>query len=171
LSYTALFCARSRRAKTRMILRATWDANSRTCGRASGQSKPGQTVIEAISGNTGIGLAMVCAQNGYPLVITMDETLSVERRKLMRFLGAKVVLTPAAQRGMGMVIKAFELAKARGWFLTRQFENEANPDIHSRTTGTNLWRRRYRCINSMHWRDRPPHRMSATRQVVQVHFL
>jgi cysteine synthase A len=104
----------------------------------AGQLKPGQTVIEATSGNTGIGLAMVCAQKGYPLVITMAETFSVERRKLMRFLGAKVVLTPAGQRGMGMVTKAFELAKARGWFLTRQFENEANPDIHSRTTAREI---------------------------------
>jgi cysteine synthase A len=81
---------------------------------------------------------MVCAQKGYPLVVTMAETFSVERRKLMRFLGAKVVLTPAAQRGMGMVAKANELAKARGWFLTRQFENEANPDIHSRTTAREI---------------------------------
>ena len=104
----------------------------------SGQLKPGQTVIEATSGNTGIGLAMVCAQKGYPLVVTMAETFSVERRKLMRFLGAKVVLTPAAQRGMGMVIKAVELAKTRGWFLTRQFENEANPDFHSRTTALEI---------------------------------
>jgi cysteine synthase A len=104
----------------------------------SGQLKSGQTVIEATSGNTGIGLAMVCAQKGYPLVVTMAETFSVERRKLMRFLGAKVVLTPAAQRGMGMVTKAVELAKARGWFLTRQFENEANPDIHSRTTAREI---------------------------------
>jgi cysteine synthase A len=104
----------------------------------AGQLKPGQTVIEATSGNTGIGLAMVCAQKGYPLVVTMAETFSVERRKLMRFLGAKVVLTPAAQRGIGMVAKATELAKARGWFLTRQFENEANPDIHSRTTAREI---------------------------------
>src|ERR1700728_3236533 len=104
----------------------------------SGELKPGQTVVEATSGNTGIGLAMVCAAKGYPLVITMAETFSVERRKLMRFLGAKVVLTPAAQRGMGMVTKAFELAKARGWFLTRQFEHEANPDIHSRTTAREI---------------------------------
>jgi cysteine synthase A len=104
----------------------------------SGELKPGLTVIEATSGNTGIGLAMVCAQKGYPLVITMAETFSVERRKLMRFLGAKVVLTPAAQRGMGMVTKAVELAKAHGWFLTRQFENEANPDIHSRTTAREI---------------------------------
>jgi cysteine synthase A len=104
----------------------------------SGQLKPGQTVIEATSGNTGIGLAMVCAQKGYPLVVTMAETFSVERRKLMRFLGAKVVLTPAAQRGMGMVAKAMELATTRGWFLTRQFENEANPDMHSRTTAREI---------------------------------
>ena len=104
----------------------------------AGQLRPGQTVIEATSGNTGIGLAMVCAQKGYPLVVTMAETFSVERRKLMRFLGAKVVLTPAALRGMGMVTKAVELARARGWFLTRQFENEANPDIHSRTTAREI---------------------------------
>jgi cysteine synthase A len=104
----------------------------------SGDLKPGQTVIEATSGNTGIGLAMVCAQKGYPLVVTMAETFSVERRKLMRFLGAKVVLTPAAQRGVGMVDKAVELAKTHGWFLTRQFENEANPDMHSRTTAREI---------------------------------
>jgi cysteine synthase A len=104
----------------------------------TGKLKPGQTVIEATSGNTGIGLAMVCAQKGYPLVVTMAETFSVERRKLMRFLGAKVVLTPAAERGMGMVRKANELAEAHGWFLTRQFENEANPDIHSRTTAVEI---------------------------------
>jgi cysteine synthase A len=103
-----------------------------------GELKPGQTVIEATSGNTGIGLAMVCAQKGYPLVVTMAETFSVERRKLMRFLGAKVVLTPAALRGMGMVMKAQELAKTHGWFLTRQFENEANPDMHSRTTAREI---------------------------------
>jgi len=104
----------------------------------SGALKPGQTVIEATSGNTGIGLAMVCAQKGYPLVVTMAETFSVERRKLMRFLGAKVVLTPAAERGLGMVNKAAELAKTHGWFLTRQFENEANPDMHSRTTAREI---------------------------------
>jgi cysteine synthase len=104
----------------------------------SGELKPGQTVIEATSGNTGIGLAMVCAQKGYPLVVTMAEQFSVERRKLMRFLGAKVVLTPAALRGMGMVNKAVELAKTHGWFLTRQFENEANPDMHSRTTAREI---------------------------------
>ena len=104
----------------------------------SGKLKPGQTVIEATSGNTGIGLAMVCAQKGYPLVVTMTETFSIERRKLMRFLGAKVVLTPAAERGLGMVNKAIELAEAHGWFLTRQFENEANADMHSRTTAREI---------------------------------
>ncbi len=106
----------------------------------SGALKPGQTVIEATSGNTGIGLAMVCAQKGYPLVVTMAESFSVERRKLMRFLGAKVVLTPAAERGTGMVRKAVELAETHGWFLTRQFENEANPDMHSRTTAREILR-------------------------------
>ena len=104
----------------------------------SGALRPGQTVVEATSGNTGIGLAMVCAQKGYPLVVTMAESFSVERRKLMRFLGAKVVLTPAAQKGTGMVNKAIELAEKHGWFLTRQFENEANPDIHSRTTAKEI---------------------------------
>ncbi len=104
----------------------------------TGKLKPGQTVIEATSGNTGIGLAMVCAQKGYPLVVTMAETFSVERRKLMRFLGAKVVITPAAARGSGMVAKAVELAETHGWFLTRQFENEANADMHSRTTAKEI---------------------------------
>jgi cysteine synthase len=104
----------------------------------TGKLKPGQTVIEATSGNTGIGLAMVCAQKGYPLVVTMAETFSVERRKLMRFLGAKVVLTPAAEKGIGMVNKAIELANTHGWFLTRQFENEANADMHSRTTAREI---------------------------------
>jgi len=104
----------------------------------SGHLKPGQTVIEATSGNTGIGLAMVCAQKGYPLVVTMSESFSVERRKLMRFLGAKVILTPAAEKGMGMVNKAVELAETHGWFMTRQFENEANPDMHSRTTAREI---------------------------------
>jgi len=106
----------------------------------TGKLKPGQTVIEATSGNTGIGLAMVCAQKGYPLVVTMAESFSVERRKLMRFLGAKVVITPAAERAMGMVKKANELAAANGWFLTRQFENEANADYHSRTTAQEIVR-------------------------------
>jgi len=104
----------------------------------SGALKPGQTVIEATSGNTGIGLAMVCAQKGYPLVVTMAESFSVERRRLMRFLGAKVILTPAPEGGTGMVRKANELAKAHGWFLTRQFENEANADYHSRTTAREI---------------------------------
>ena len=104
----------------------------------TGALKPGQTVIEATSGNTGIGLAMVCAQKGYPLVVTMAESFSVERRKLMRFLGAKVVLTPAPAGGTGMVKKAIELAEANGWFLTRQFENEANADFHSRTTAREI---------------------------------
>src|ERR1700726_1801488 len=104
----------------------------------TGKLKPGQTVVEATSGNTGIGLAMGCAAKGYPLVVTMAETFSVERRRLMRFLGAKVVITPAAERGMGMVKKAVELAETHGWFLTRQFENEANADMHSRTTAREI---------------------------------
>ncbi|MBF9033219.1 cysteine synthase A [Rhodobacterales bacterium HKCCE2091] len=103
-----------------------------------GSLKPGQTVIEATSGNTGIGLAIVCAQKGYPLVVTMAESFSVERRKLMRFLGAKVVLTPASEKGTGMVRKACELAKAHGWFLARQFENPANPEIHAETTAREI---------------------------------
>src|SRR5688572_15132572 len=104
----------------------------------SGALKPGQMVVEATSGNTGIGLAMVCAQKRYPLVVTMAETFSVERRRLMRFLGAQVVLTPAAAGGTGMVQKAIELAETHGWFLTRQFENEANADFHSRTTAREI---------------------------------
>lgn len=104
----------------------------------SGTLKPGQTVIEATSGNTGIALAMVCAQRGYPLVVTMAESFSVERRKLMRFMGAKVVLTPAPLKGSGMVQKAKELAEKNGWFLTRQFENEANANIHSSTTAPEI---------------------------------
>ncbi|MEP1208052.1 MAG: pyridoxal-phosphate dependent enzyme [Rhizobiaceae bacterium] len=106
----------------------------------SGELSPGQTVVEATSGNTGIGLAMVCAQKGYPLVITMAENFSVERRQLMRFLGAKVVLTPASEKGSGMVAKAEELAAAHGWFLPRQFENQANADMHSRTTAVEILR-------------------------------
>ncbi|HWO12129.1 MAG TPA: pyridoxal-phosphate dependent enzyme [Polyangiaceae bacterium] len=104
----------------------------------SGALTPGQTVIEATSGNTGIGLAMVCAQKGYPLVIVMAENFSVERRRLMRFLGAKVILTPAAQKGSGMLAKALELAEAHGWFLTRQFENEVNADVHTETTAREI---------------------------------
>jgi cysteine synthase len=104
----------------------------------SGALKPGQTVIEATSGNTGIGLAMVCAQKGYPLVLVMAESFSIERRKLMRFLGAKVVLTPPAEGATGMVKKTIALAKKNGWFYTRQFENEANADYHSRTTAREI---------------------------------
>ena len=104
----------------------------------SGAIKPGQTVIEATSGNTGIGLAMVCAQKGYPLVVTMAESFSLERRKMMRFLGAKVVLTPAALKGSGMLAKAVELAEEHNWFLVRQFENEANANAHSRTTAPEI---------------------------------
>jgi cysteine synthase A len=104
----------------------------------SGELKPGQTVIEATSGNTGIGLAMVCAAKGYPLVVTMAESFSIERRRLMRFLGAKVILTPPAARAIGMIEKTIELAKAHGWFMTRQFENEANADYHSKTTAPEI---------------------------------
>jgi cysteine synthase len=118
--------------KDRLALGVIEDAEQK------GQLKPGQTVVEATSGNTGIGLAMVCAQKGYPLVVTMAESFSVERRRLMRFLGAKVVLTPAPAGGTGMVEKAKELAKKHGWFMTRQFENEANADYHSRTTAREI---------------------------------
>jgi len=104
----------------------------------SGELKPGQTVIEATSGNTGIGLAMVCAQKGYQLVVTMAENFSIERRKMMRFLGAKVVLTPASEKGTGMLKKAEELADAHGWFLCRQFTNEANANVHSATTAQEI---------------------------------
>jgi cysteine synthase A len=104
----------------------------------SGALKPGQTVVEATSGNTGIGLAMVCAQKGYPLVVTMADSFSVERRRLMRFLGARVVLTPRAQKGTGMYMKAVELANKHGWFLARQFETEANADIHEATTAREI---------------------------------
>ena len=104
----------------------------------TGALKPGQTVVEATSGNTGIALAMVCASKGYPFVAVMSETFSVERRKVMRILGAKVILTPAAERGSGMVRKAEELARTHGWFLARQFENEANPAYHRSTTGPEI---------------------------------
>lgn len=104
----------------------------------SGDLRPGQTVIESTSGNTGLGLAMVCAQKGYPLVIVMAENFSVERRKLLRFLGAKVILTPAAQRGTGMFALAERLAEAHGWYLCRQFENEANAEAHSATTAREI---------------------------------
>jgi cysteine synthase A len=103
-----------------------------------GSLKPGQTVIEATSGNTGIGLAMVCAAKGYPLVVTMAESFSVERRKLMRFLGAKVVLTPAPLGATGMIEKTKELAAANGWWMSRQFENDANPEYHAKTTAQEI---------------------------------
>ena len=118
--------------KDRLALGIIEDAERR------GTLRPGQTVIEATSGNTGIGLAMVCAVKGYPLVVTMAENFSVERRRMMRFLGARVVLTPAAQKGTGMLVKAVELARAHDWFLCRQFENEANADMHSRTTAPEI---------------------------------
>jgi cysteine synthase len=104
----------------------------------SGALKPGQTVVEATSGNTGIALAMVCAAKGYPFVAVMVETFSIERRKIMRMLGAKVLLTPAAERGSGMVRRAEELARKNGWFLARQFENPANPSYHRQTTGPEI---------------------------------
>src|SRR5262245_20979033 len=104
----------------------------------SGRLSPGQTVVEATSGNTGIGLAMVCARKGYPLVVVMAENFSLERRKLMRFLGAKVVLTLAWRKGTGMLAKAAELAEVHGWFHCRQFDNEANADIHTRTTALEI---------------------------------
>lgn len=118
--------------KDRLALGAVEDAEKK------GELKPGQTVIEATSGNTGIGLAMVCAAKGYPLVVTMAESFSIERRRLMRFLGAKVILTPPSAGGTGMVEKAKELAAKHGWFMTRQFENEANADMHSRTTAREI---------------------------------
>jgi cysteine synthase len=105
---------------------------------ARGTLKPGQTVVEATSGNTGIALAMVCAAKGYPFVAVMVETFSVERRKIMRMFGARVILTPAAERGQGMVRKAEELSKKHGWFLARQFENPANPAYHRSTTGPEI---------------------------------
>jgi len=118
--------------KDRLALAIIEDAEAR------GVLKPGQTVVEATSGNTGIALAMVCAAKGYPFVATMVETFSVERRKLMRFLGAKVILTPAAERGSGMVRKAKELSEKNGWFLANQFSNPANPRYHSTTTGPEI---------------------------------
>jgi cysteine synthase A len=118
--------------KDRMAAAVIEDAERR------GLLKPGQTVVEATSGNTGIGLAMVCAQKGYPLVLTMAESFSVERRKLLRFLGARVVLTPAGEKGSGMLNKAVELAGKHGWFLCRQFENDANADVHTRTTAREI---------------------------------
>ncbi len=120
--------------KDRLAFAIVADAEKR------GILKPGQTVVEATSGNTGIALAMVCAAKGYPFVATMADSFSVERRKVMRGLGAKVILTPAAERGTGMVRKAEELAEKHGWFLARQFENPANPEFHRQTTGPEILR-------------------------------
>lgn len=118
--------------KDRLAIAIIEDAEQR------GLLKPGQTVIEATSGNTGIALAMVCAAKGYPFVAVMVETFSVERRKIMRMLGAKVILTAAAERGTGMIRKAEELARKHGWFAARQFENLANPAYHRNTTGPEI---------------------------------
>lgn len=118
--------------KDRLAIAIIEDAEKR------GVLKPGQTVVEATSGNTGIALAMVCAAKGYPFVAIMAETFSIERRKIMRMLGAKVILTPAAERGTGMVRKAAELAQKHGWFLANQFDNEANPAYHRQTTGPEI---------------------------------
>jgi cysteine synthase len=120
--------------KDRLAIAIIEDAERR------GTIKPGQTVVEATSGNTGIALAMVCAVKGYPFVAIMSDSFSVERRKLMRILGAKVILSPAAERGSGMVKKAEEMAKKHGWFLARQFENPANPEYHRNTTGPEILR-------------------------------
>ncbi|HMF08609.1 MAG TPA: cysteine synthase A, partial [Thermoanaerobaculia bacterium] len=120
--------------KDRLAIAIIEDAERR------GALKPGQTVIEATSGNTGIALAMVCAVKGYPFVALMSDSFSVERRKLMRILGAKVILVPAAERATGMVKKAEEMAKSKGWFLAQQFENPANPEYHRQTTGPEILR-------------------------------
>lgn len=120
--------------KDRLAIAIVNDAEQR------GLLKPGQTVVEATSGNTGISLAMVCAAKGYGFVATMADSFSIERRKVMRGLGAKVILTPAAERGTGMVRKAEELAEKHGWFLARQFENPANPEYHRNTTGPEILR-------------------------------
>ncbi len=118
--------------KDRLALGVIEDAEQR------GELSPGQTIVEATSGNTGIGLAMVCAQKGYPLVLVMAESFSVERRKLMRFLGANVILTPAAKKGTGMVLKAKELAEKHGWWQSKQFDNPANADMHAKTTAIEI---------------------------------
>jgi cysteine synthase len=120
--------------KDRLAIAIIEDAEQR------GAIRPGQTVVEATSGNTGIALAMVCAVKGYPFVAVMADSFSVERRKLMRVLGGRVILTPAAERGTGMVRKAEELAKKHGWFLAQQFENPANPELHRRTTAEEIWK-------------------------------
>ncbi len=118
--------------KDRLAIAIIEDAEAR------GTLRPGQTVVEATSGNTGIALAMVCAAKGYPFVSVMVETFSVERRKIMRMFGARVILTPAAERGSGMVRKAAELAQKHGWFLAQQFDNPANPAYHRSTTGPEI---------------------------------
>jgi cysteine synthase A len=118
--------------KDRLAFAIVYDAEKR------GLLKPGQTVVEATSGNTGIALAMVCAARGYGFVAIMAESFSIERRKIMKALGAKVILTPAAERATGMVKKAEELAEKHGWYLARQFENEANPEFHRNTTGPEI---------------------------------
>src|SRR5262249_43972371 len=118
--------------KDRLAIAIIEDAERR------GTLQPGQTVVEATSGNTGIALAMVCAAKGYPFVAVMAETFSVERRKIMRMLGAKVILTPAAGRGQAMVAKAKELSEKHGWFLARQFDNEGKPAYHRNTTGPEI---------------------------------
>ncbi|HEY6929267.1 MAG TPA: cysteine synthase A [Thermoanaerobaculia bacterium] len=120
--------------KDRLAIAIIEDAERR------GTIKPGQTVVEATSGNTGIALAMVCAVKGYPFVALMSDSFSIERRKLMRILGAKVILVPAAERGSGLVTRAEEVAKKNGWFLARQFENPANPEYHRNTTGPEILR-------------------------------
>lgn len=120
--------------KDRLAIAIVVDAEQR------GLLEPGDTVVEATSGNTGISLAMVCAARGYGFVATMADSFSVERRKIMRALGAKVILTPAAERGTGMVRRAEELAEEHGWFLARQFENPANPEYHRNTTGPEILR-------------------------------
>lgn len=118
--------------KDRLAIAIIEDAERR------GTLKPGQTVVEATSGNTGIALAMVCAAKGYPFVATMAESFSIERRKIMKAMGAKVILTPAAERGSGMVRKAQELAEQHGWFKADQFQNPANPEYHRNTTGPEI---------------------------------
>lgn len=120
--------------KDRLALAIVLDAEAR------GLLKPGDTVVEATSGNTGVALAMVCAARGYRFVAVMTETFSIERRKLMRAYGAKVILTPAAERGSGMVRRAEELSKKHGWFLARQFTNPANPAYHRQTTAAEILR-------------------------------
>lgn len=130
--------------KDRLALGVIEDAERR------GELQAGQTIVEATSGNTGIGLAMVCAQKGYPLVITMAESFSVERRKLMRFLGAKVVLTPASEKGTGMVKKAEELAAKHGWWQSKQFENPANAAMHIKTTAEEILED-FRDVNLDYW--------------------